>query len=83
MDLTKGRKSTNVLDRRPSNEDAYIAPSGRKFANQEDYLDTYAPRNKPEKVKLGDLYKSAVNYIKDPELEKKKTKTKIKPKVIK
>ena len=54
MDLTKGRKSKNILDRRPSNKDAYISAAGRKFADQEDFMDTYATRNKPRPAKLGD-----------------------------
>ena len=76
MDLTKGRKSKNILDRRISNKDAYISEAGRRFADEKDFIETYIPPVKP-KVKLGDIYEKTIKAIEEPKKTKSKPKKKI------
>ena len=73
MDLAKGRKSKNILDRRDSNKNAFVANSGNRFANEKDFSESYAKKPKKERVKLGDLYSKTVEALKS----KRKTKPKV------
>jgi hypothetical protein len=66
MDLTKGRKSKNILDRRDSNKNAFISNSGNRYANEKDFSESYDKKPKEERVKLGDLYDKAVKALNTP-----------------
>ena len=78
MDLSKGRKSTNVLDRRPFNKSAFISNGGNRWADEKDMMDSYFPPAKEPRVKLGDLYDKTVKAL-EP---KKKAKPKPNPKTL-
>ena len=74
MDLTKGRKSKNILDRRNSNTNAFVSSSGNRYADEKDFSESYTKAPK-ERVKLGDLYDKTVKALDS-------TKKKAKPKVL-
>ena len=80
MDLSKGRKSKNILDRRTSNKDAYISESGNRYADEKDFVDSVIPQKLPINTNPTKLGTSVDLYIKNLDNPKPKPKTKPKPK---
>ena len=80
MDLSKGRKSKNILDRRTSNKNAFISDAGRRFADEKDFAETYIPPKLPINTNPTKLGTSVDLYIKNLDKSKPKPKPNPKPK---